>query len=263
VTEVETAAPPTHLTIDRHGTTLRFDTTAFPDELPYVYGPLRKGKVYEEPFLEHIRGLGRRGEYVDVGAHLGTHTVWFAALCPATHVHAFEPVERYAHVAERNVEANGLSDRVTVYRLGLAALAGRARNHLSREHQVGFESTAHDVDEEFDVVRLDDVVSGPVAILKLDVEGMEPAVLRGSTRILERSHPVVFAECHSPEIATDIARQLEPFGYRPTGRVFNSSPTYEYAVPPRVRSDRLRRLYRRLPIGFRSAVRRLITARRA
>jgi hypothetical protein len=37
---------------------------------------------YEEDFLEHVRCLGRRGVYVDVGAHLGTATIWFGALCP-------------------------------------------------------------------------------------------------------------------------------------------------------------------------------------
>jgi hypothetical protein len=81
------------LTVERYNTKLHFDDDGF-TELPYVYGPLTSGRVYEENFLQHIRDLGRRGDYVDVGAHLGTHTVWFAKLCPSTHVHAFEPVAR-------------------------------------------------------------------------------------------------------------------------------------------------------------------------
>ena len=63
------------LTVERFNTKLYFDDDGF-TELPYVYGPLRTGRVYEEKFLEHVRSLGRRGDYVDVGAHLGTHTAW-------------------------------------------------------------------------------------------------------------------------------------------------------------------------------------------
>lgn len=220
------------LTITRHGRTLRFDDTGFQDT-PYVYRPLTRGRMYEEPFLEYIRSLGRTGQYVDVGAHLGTHTVWFAALCPSTHVHSFEPVSRYAAVLRRNLVANALTGQVTVHPMGLGAEPGQAANYMSVEHQIGFVAGARDgVTETFPVQRLDDVVDGPVALIKLDVEGMEAAVLRGATRILAQHQPVIFAEAQSAAAARELARQLAPFGYRPTSRVFNASPTHEYSTAP-------------------------------
>src|SRR4051812_3664006 len=88
------------LTVKRHDVEMFFDDSGF-TETPYVYGPLLKDQVYEEAFLEHIRSLDRRGAYVDIGGHLGTHTVWFAQLCPSTHVHTFEPVSRFADVVRR------------------------------------------------------------------------------------------------------------------------------------------------------------------
>jgi len=42
--------------------------------------------------------------------------------------------------------------------------------------------------------RLDDIVTGPVHFLKLDVEGAEGRVIRGATRILERDRPLVTTE---------------------------------------------------------------------
>jgi hypothetical protein len=42
--------------------------------------------------------------------------------------------------------------------------------------------------------RLDDVVSGPVHFVKLDVEGAEGRVVQGATRILERDRPIVTTE---------------------------------------------------------------------
>jgi FkbM family methyltransferase len=239
------------LTVERYNVKLYFDDDGFA-ELPYVYGPLTTGRVYEEKFLQHVRSLGLRGEYVDVGAHLGTHTVWFAALCPATHVHAFEPVARFAGMVRRNITANGLERRVTVHQLGLSDRAGRATNRLSREHQVGFMPDADAADESFDIVRLDKVIGRrPVAVIKLDVEGMEAAALRGAKRILSKWRPVVYAEAHSPDAADEIQQVLAPYGYRPTGQVFNASPTYEFAAPPRQRLDALRPLWRRLPVPLR------------
>ena len=216
------------LTIGRHGVTVRFDETGLTD-LPYVYLPLARGKWYEEAFLEHIRSLDLVGAYVDVGAHLGTHTLWCAMLCRSTVVHAIEPVARYADVVERNVAANGLEGRVVVHRVGVSDHAGLATNYLSREHQLGFVSDAEPVSETFQTVRLDELVPRPVVLIKLDIEGMELAALRGAERLLE-DRPVVFAEAHSEEELEAIDGLLNQRGYRVTGRVFNASPTYEWVA---------------------------------
>jgi FkbM family methyltransferase len=216
------------LTIERHGVTVRFDDTGF-TEPPYVYLPLARGRWYEEAFLEHIRSLDRVGAYVDVGAHLGTHALWFAMLCRSTVVHAIEPVPRYADVIDRNVAANGLERRVVVHRVGVSDRAGLATNYLSREHQVGFVSDAEPVRETFEIVRLDELVPRPVAVIKLDIEGMELAALRGAEGLLE-DRPVVFAEAHSEEELEAIDEALDHAGYGATGRVFNASPTYEWVA---------------------------------
>jgi FkbM family methyltransferase len=220
------------LTLTRHGQTLNFDDSGF-GALPYVYTPLTAGKVYEEEFLEYVRALGRVGEYVDVGAHLGTHSLWFAKMCPATRVHAIEPVRRYADVVRRNVAANELEGKVTVHQTGVARQRGQATNYMSKEHQIGFvDGDAVGVTERFEVVPLDDIVQGPVALIKIDVEGMEADVLGGAARILAEHRPVIFAEARSWGAVGSIVRALAPFGYRLTGRIFNASPTYEFSTDP-------------------------------
>jgi len=221
------------LTVEMHGVTIRFDDTGLL-ETPYVYRRAAAGNsVYEEPFLEHIRSLGLAGTYIDVGAHLGTHSLWFALLCPATRVHAVEPVSRYADVIRRNVAANGLADKVVVHQIGVSDRAGHAVNYLSPEHQIGFAGEGSGVVESFQVRRLDELVRRErVVVIKADVEGMESLALAGATRILARHRPVVFAEAHSEEAARAVADVLAPHGYSATGRVFNATPTYEYTAPP-------------------------------
>jgi FkbM family methyltransferase len=128
----------TLLSVERHGRKLLFDDDGFAST-PYVYCPiLKKDELYEEPFLKYIRSLDLQGVYVDIGAHLGTHTVWFATVCPSTRVHAFEPLSRLADVVRRNVTLNELDGKVTLHQVGLSDRPGRATNTLSPEHQWGF-----------------------------------------------------------------------------------------------------------------------------
>jgi FkbM family methyltransferase len=204
-----------------------------------------------------VRLLGRPGVYVDVGAHLGTATVWFAALCPSTVVHAIEPIGRYVEVLRRNVRANGLEHTVQVHQIGLGERRGMATNHLSREHQVGFEGEIEQseaVDETFPVRRLDDVVHGSVAVLKVDVEGMEADVLRGASRILDWHRPTIYAEAWDATYVARIENVLRDFGYEASGQVFNATPTYEFIAPDLRGRERLRPFWRRMPATIRKHV---------
>jgi len=223
------------LTVTRHGITSRFDTSPWPEHVtPSLYRPFLKGRFYEQEFLDYIRRLNVRGVYVDAGSCLGTHTVWFAMYCPSTYVHAFDPRERCARWTQMNVDANDLTAKVTVHRVGLGAEPGTAKSHLDG------------VWEHFDVVPLDQVVQGQVAVLKIDVEGMEEQVLAGARRILREYHPVLFVEAWAEPQRAAIEALLKPYRYRATGRVFNSTPTYEF-VHEGLLTTQLRRAARKLP----------------
>jgi FkbM family methyltransferase len=67
--------------------------------------------------------------------------------------------------------------------------------------------------------RLDDYagIIGPVACIKIDVEGHEDAVLRGADRMLARDRPSLLVEIeerHKPGSIRAITRYLDERGYR-------------------------------------------------
>jgi FkbM family methyltransferase len=179
---------------------------------------LRANQWYEAELLQYIETLALPGVYIDVGGYVGTHALFFAAHCPSTRVHTFEPRPHCHRLLRTNIDANELGEKVDLSDLGLSDRAETVTVRLDNK------------DVEFDCRKLDDVVSGPVSVMKLDVEGMEAKVLAGAERILREHRPLLFAEANTDDDLKALTSVLEPFGYRLTGRVFNGSPTYELAA---------------------------------
>lgn len=198
----------------------------------------RAGSFYESDLLEHLASVGPRGGvYVDVGANIGNHTVYFARFL-ADRVIAVEANPDVVPVLRTNVERN---QPAVVEVVACAAGAATAEGVLvvppGMEHNVGaWEVHAAGTGGPGGGVRipiraLDDVLGEllledeRVSLVKIDVEGMEGAVLRGATRILAAHRPVLVVEMKDDEVLSAVSKLLRPFGYRVTGR-FCWTPTY-------------------------------------
>jgi FkbM family methyltransferase len=205
------------------GETCRFDgTPVYGLENPgIIYQALLKGKFYEHAFLDYIRSLQIRGVYVDVGSCIGTHALFFALMCPSTHVYAFEPRQHLFERVLTNAALNAKGEKVTAYPLALSDEPGDVTVALDGSDHV------------LTCRRLDDVIMGRVDVIKIDVEGMEPRVIDGATRTLARWRPRIFAEAGQQGQYEVLVQSMARHGYRPTGRVFNPTPTYEFVPEPR------------------------------
>jgi FkbM family methyltransferase len=243
------------ITVKYRGQACHFDTEGVDLDAPGgIYGRLMRGEFYEQPLLSHIASLKVRGTYVDVGACVGTHSVFFALCCPSDRVFAFEPRSSHRALFERTLELNDLHDKVTVSPLALSDAKGQVTVELDGRTQ------------KLNTERLDSLVQGPVALMKIDVEGMEPRVLAGATELLRKHRPRIFAEAHTDESVERVLEHLRPFGYVATGRVFNASPTYEFVVPPSplmrlllvCRRTALRLLKLVLPVRVRKTIRGIL-----
>jgi FkbM family methyltransferase len=140
---------------------------------------------------------------VDVGAHYGSYTIRLAQLVgPTGSVLAIEPASHAADVLSRNLVLNGIRN-VQVERAALGETTGDAPLYLlsdpSRNRTVGTTRGSVGV-ERVGVMRLDDLVDGPVSFVKMDVEGAELFALRGADELLAAYRPVVLFE-YQPEAA--------------------------------------------------------------
>ena len=160
--------------------------------------------------------------FIDIGAHIGTHTIYALRTGRFERAVAFEPEPRNARLLAMNLDANGVSERVVVVRKAAGAAAGTATLHL---HPRNTGAHAIDVPPSVDgeasvavpVVRVEDelqalgVLPETVALIWVDVEGYEPQVLAGLAGLIARSVPLAFEftpSRYSPDVKQRLARLL-------------------------------------------------------
>jgi FkbM family methyltransferase len=146
--------------------------------------------------------LPPRGVFVDVGGHVGLHTLTMARhLSVGGRVLAFEPMAENLACLRRNIELNELAN-VRVEPIALGDREATVGLFVPPGHRGGptagtrvqasegwiqaGTARCRPLDACFEESRLD--------LMKLDVEGDEVAVLRGATRLLKTHQPVLVCE---------------------------------------------------------------------
>lgn len=171
--------------------------TIIPAHEAEVFGRFEFERLTRELFVDP---LPSGAVVIDVGAHVGILTLQLARqVGPAGHVHSVEPTPVNAELLRRNIELNELSN-VSVHNCAAGRESGSAVLHQMGltylNSLVGanrYSSEAQSV--EVPVRTLDELVSGHVDAIKIDVEGAELDVLQGAERILtENPHLTLCVE---------------------------------------------------------------------
>ena len=173
---------------------------------------------FEPHFAELFRHLVKPGDRcVDVGANVGVHTIRLAKLVgPDGAVTAVEPDPELARRIHENVQLNEMTnvrviqaaaaDRsatALLYRPG-AADANRARASLL--HHAYLTGQAQEVP----TVTIDELRPGPVALIKIDVEGAEAGVVAGAADTIVKDLPAVIFEYAPDALGHEVT---SPFGW--------------------------------------------------
>lgn len=159
--------------------------------------------------------LSRGDAVADVGANEGIHAcVLGRCVEPDGRVWAYEPVPANVTRFETNLALNRLSN-VTVRPVGVADEPGMLPFAFTSPtaHNTGMSRFDPAASTTIPVVRLDDEFSDarPVRLIKIDVEGVEPKVVKGAHRILEQHEPFLVVEYNRTVWCLGELRSLIPF----------------------------------------------------
>lgn len=178
-----------------------------------LYGEFSEGEV------EIFRRIVRPGDAVfDVGSNIGAHSVFLArAVGSQGAVFAFEPQRLVYQTLCANAALNSLPN---VWCLNCAAgespgairvptLNPWVTNNFGglglEEQELGGEPVP--------VVRLDSVQVRSCRLIKIDVEGMELAALKGATGLIEKFAPFLYVENDRKDKSDELVRFIHSLGY--------------------------------------------------
>lgn len=196
----------------------------------YIQRYQRAGEFFESSELELVRKHFRGGVFVDVGANIGNHAIYFAQLPNCTKVIAFEPNPRAIQILKINILLNKLEQKITLYEFALGATSTVERiafsaNNLGRTLIVEAGGQEIPGPERVEV----QVSPGDMALkdtnvdfIKIDVEGYEMQVLRGLVSTIKRCKPTLFVEVWQ-ENQADFAAFLMTANYQAIQRLHNGA----------------------------------------
>ena len=190
-----------------------------------MHGQIAFLGYYERGLSKTIARIGRDigGKFVDIGANIGYFTLLWVAQDQENEAIAIEPSPRVTSLLRKNVKRNGVEERVTIVEAAAGREEGEIKFDLGPENELGWGGVTKEKigtvtkDSQGTIYvpehRLDDLVVGPVSLLKVDVEGAETWVFQGSESLLRTQE--IERICFENNRAR--ARQLGIESKEPTG----------------------------------------------
>ncbi len=141
---------------------------------------------------------------LDIGANVGSHTVYWALERNARKIYAFEPLPDTFSILKTNIELNNLQSKVVLYNTGLSDTDCTTKIGLYRETNIGGTSFKKDQNGEFKFSPLDSFeIKEHIDLIKIDVEGAEIEVLNGAINTIKESKPIIVLETFDKKSEVD------------------------------------------------------------
>jgi len=182
--------------------------------------------AYEDASLRIWEQLSKSCSFVlDIGAYTGVYSLVSAAANPATHVHAFEPLDRVYSRVLINQVANVFS-RINVFPQAVSDSNGKVELNIfsgdsvlvSASSLLEKQSVGREVygKKTIETVTLDSHLKNNdinVGLIKIDAENAEHLVIKGAMETLKKYTPDIFIEILNNDHNDEITKNLKSIGY--------------------------------------------------
>lgn len=200
----------------RHGVLAYFRTDVYVGRCLELYGEHSPGEIrlfaalLGEPRDEPDRGM----IVAEAGAHVGDHTLALAKLVgPRGKVYAFEPQEALAGLLLTNLAMNAVNGWTFVVPVALGDGETEEAffpevNYFAPGNFGGVSLRADGTGSTVVSQALDNYGLDHLDLLKIDVEGMELALLRGAETTIKAHQPIIYLENDRVEKSADLIEWL-------------------------------------------------------
>ena len=176
----------------------------------------RYGEWCEDEIRLLRPAVGQGATVLDVGANIGTHALALAALVgPTGHVVAFEPQPLVFNILAANMALNG-ADHVRCMNAAVGIGGGMIAvprtppdqpanfGNLSLRGPGTAENPAGGPTDAVPLIAIDELDLPGCNLIKADVQGMEPEVIRSASATIARCRPLLYLECDEVHYAREL-----------------------------------------------------------
>jgi len=185
-------------------------------------------KFYEPRLLEAIKERHLKGEYIDLGSHLGNHSVFFATQCPCTKLYCVDASTLLFPYLKRNLERNGVTIPYEIYNYAIREKSGyvkfEERDSISTHRgrvisEEGGKTPSISIDELFGELT-------NVVVLKMDIEFSEISAIKGAKKFLKNNNPLITAELKYTNDFLKFRKLISKYGYTSDEINYAATPTF-------------------------------------
>lgn len=167
------------------------------------------------------------GKWIDIGASIGNHTLFFYHVMLADEIVSFEPLKSsYEHLKE-NVELNRIKN-IDIINCALGSEDGTCSMESIHPQQIGMTQVREGDDTK--LMRIDSLnVFDGYDVIKIDVEHYNEELLKGAKETFTKGKGLIFIEAECQEELEIVDKYMLSYGYNRKPEVkLNSTPTYLY-----------------------------------
>jgi len=196
-----------------------------------VYRALLKLFVRDEQLSLFVKlSQVKKGDIIDIGANVGTHSIYYGKKMPDKQIVGFEPLGILANTSKQVIRffklknciimQEGIGERNEQVTLHTPYEQGVFMHGLTHIKEVGAaidEPTTVTHDELVFIRTLDDYYASSgyreIAAIKIDVENHELFVIKGAFDVLTKERPFVFMELWANERKKQTEILMQELGY--------------------------------------------------
>ena len=196
-----------------------------PNKVDTIYNILRMGTPWEKSLIKEMKQYLKAGDVVvDIGAHIGTHSIPLSKMVGASGcVYAAEPI--FVANLKTNISLNEDPDSapITVWPFALSNQVGFVNMEIGKDNYGA--SRVSNKGVKVDTQTLDGLLASEnrrVSLIKIDVEGHEKEVLEGGKDTIALHKPIIFIEIFTAT-PTSVSTRSLLYAYGYTVRRFNNN----------------------------------------
>jgi FkbM family methyltransferase len=200
----------------------------------YFVNSLEKGILFDQEMIEKdlFKYIENADTILDIGAHIGNHTIAYAKINPAANIYSFEPQSKlfallYENIIDNDIKNVTIMNNAVGNEIKQTYMNSSIADGPNADTDITYDcdkllnlgglslcdSSTTNVGEEVSMITIDSLNLQNCDYMKIDVEGAERMVIAGAANTIKKYKPIICYESNFKFVNSNIRLSVEEMLY--------------------------------------------------